>query len=361
VLTVNACAARSGNLDISAPACTLSLTGANASGIVYAFVSGSGLFTVGHNSAATLDCAGWTVANGVSAFPDDAFPLFTAMFSSNTWTVGGVTRYRRMVGRDRFAAGDGLSSSNNSATGVTTLLVDSSQIPRYFTGSAVPSQNCTQGRDFYLHTATSTLYQCASANTWAALGSGGGGGAATVTPQRYLPWGVMRSTGSNSTAVFAPNETRWHQVHLTVQMNVSGIGIKSTDGIGGGKGLRFAIANPAGSILYKTGVATTCASNSLCEASLPSTATLPAGVYYLGMTTDSVTLKTGQLNALAEDGILCALSNAGTAPFVAGMGTPGTGTSSAVDFPASMGALTSYACNGGTNTLITKFHDMYLF
>jgi len=360
VLTAAACAARNGNLDVSAPACTLSLTGVSASGAVYGFVSGSGLFTVGHNSAATLDCAGWTVATGVTSFPDDALPLFTASFSSNSWTVGGVTPSRRLVGRDAYAAGDGLSSSNSSATGVTTLLVDSTQIPRYFTGSAVPSQNCTQGRDFYLNTATAALYQCTTANSWTAVGSGGGG-AATVTAQRYLPWGVMRSSGSNSTAVLAANETRWHQLHLTVQMTVSGIGMRSTVGIGAGEGMRFAIANSAGSILYKTGANTTCASGSLCQASLPSAATLPAGVYYLGMTTDSVTFRTGQLNALGEDGILCALSNAGTAPFVAGTGTPGTGTSSSVDFPAAMGTLATYPCNSGTNTLVTKFHDMYLF
>ena len=361
VLTVAACAARNGNLDVSAPACTLSLIGTSASGVAYGFVSGSGLFTVGHNSAATLSCAGWTAATGVTSFPDDALPLFTATFSSNSWTVGGVTRYRRMVGRDAYAAGDGLSGSNNSATGVTTLYVDSAQIPRYFTGSAVPSQNCTQGRDFYLNTATATLYQCAATNSWVSVGSGGGGGGATVTAQRYLPWGIMQSSGGNATVAFAANETRWNQFHLTVQMTVSEIGTRAVDGIGAGKGLRFAVADSAGSILYKTSTNTTCASAALCQASLPSAATLPAGVYYLGITTDSTTFKTGQLNALNQDNILCALSNAGTAPFVAGIGTPGTGASSVVDFPASMGTLTTYACNSGLNTLVNKFHDMYLF
>lgn len=360
VLTVAACAARNGNLDVSAPACTLSFTGASASGAVYGFLSGSGLFTVGHNSAATVNCTGWTVATGVTSFPDDALPLFTATFSANSWTTGGVTPYRRLVGRDAYAAGDGLSSSNNSATGVTTLLVDSAQIPRYFTGAAVPSQNCAQGRDFYLNTASATLYQCTATNTWAAVGSGGGG-VATVTAQRYLPWGVMRSTGFNSTSGFAANETRWHQFHLTVQMTISGIGMRAVSGIGAGKGLRFAIADSAGSILYKTSTNTTCASAALCQASLPSAATLPAGVYYLGITTDSTIVSTGQLNALDQDGVLCALSNAGTPPFVAGIGTPGTGAASPVDFPASMGTLTTYVCNSGMNTLITKFHDMYLF
>ena len=362
-MTVAACAARNGTANVSAAACALSLTGATASGIMYGFLSGTGILTLGHSSAATLNCASWTVATGVSSFPDDSLPLFTAAFSSNVWTTGGVTPYRRLVSREAYTAGDGLSSSNNSATGVTTIQVDSAQIPRYFTGTAAPSQNCTQGRDLYLNTVSATLYQCTAANTWTTVGSGGGGGggAAAITAQRYLPWGVMRSTGSNSTAVLAANETRWHQFHLTVQMTLSGIGLRSTVGIGAGTGLRFAIANQAGSILHKTAVTTTCSSVSLCQASLPSAAVLPAGVYYLGVTTDSATFRTGQLNALAEDGILCALSNAGTAPFIAGTGTPGTGTSSSVDFPASMGTLTPYVCNSGTNTLITKFHDMYLF
>ena len=361
VLTVNACAVRNGSLDVTAAACTLTLSGTSASGTVYGYVSGDGVFTLGHNSAATVACTGWVVASGVTGFPSDSLPVFSAAFSSNVWSSSGVKPFRRMLARDPYAAGDGLSASSNPVTGVTTLQVDPTQIPRYFTGSGAPAQNCTQGRDYYLDTAAAALYQCVSANTWGAVGSGGGGGAAAFSARRYLPWGVLMASGGYSTGAFAANETRWHQFHLPAAMTVTGVGLRASGGIGAGKGLRFAIANASGTILHKSVVNTACSGATLCEALLPASATLSPGVYYLGVTTDSTSFSTAQLNAMGPDSLLCALSNSGAAPIVAGNGTAGSGTGSGVDFPASMGTLAGYACNSGTNVLVNRFHDMYLY
>ncbi len=360
VLTVGACSARNGSLDISASACTATLSGTSASGTIYAYLSGDGTFMIGHATAATLTCGGWVVVSAVSAFPADALPLFTATFSSNAWNSNSITPYRRLLGRDPYVAGDGLTSSNNSATGITTLQVDSAQIPRYFTGSAVPSQNCMQGRDFYLNTTSAALYQCTAANTWAAVG-GGGGGSTSITPGRYPLWGLLTLNGGNATTSFAANETRWHQFHLQTGMVLSGAGMRASTGLGASKGLRFAIANSSGTILYKTAVNTTCASNSACEATFPSAITLPAGVYYIGLTTDSTILNSEQSNAFVNGTLICAQSNLGTAPYVAGTGTAGSGAGSSVDFGAAMGTLSTYTCNSGQNNLIGKFHDMYVF
>ena len=359
-MTVNACGARNGNLDVSAASCTATLTGTSASGIVYGYLSGDGTFQLGHASAATLTCTGWTTATGVSAFPADALPLFTAAFASNVWTIGGVTPYRRMVGRDAYSAGDGMISLNNPATGVTTLHVDPAQIPRYFNGAGAPAQNCAQGRDFYLDTTALSLYHCRNTNTWSAVGSGGGGGAA-ITVRRYPVWGWLQDNNGNNTTAFSANETRWHQFHLPAAMTAAGVGLRATAGIGAGKGLRFAIADTSGAILYKTAVNTSCA-GALCEAAFSSAVTLSAGVYYLGVTTDSTSLQTAQVKSAGGDTVMCALSNAGTSPAMAGSGTTGSGTGAAVDFGASMGALTTYACSPtGTNVLAGKFHDMYLY
>lgn len=362
VMTLNACSARNGNLDVSVGACTASLTGTSASGIVYAYMSGDGTFTLGHSTAATLTCTGWTVATGVSAFPADALPLYTASFAANAWNTAGVTPFRRMVGRDAYAAGDGLISSNSSTTGITTLQVDAAQIPRYFTGTGVPSQNCAAGRDFYLNTVSAALYSCTAANTWSAVGSGGGGGGSTtITPRRYPLWGFLALNGGNATTTFAANETRWQQFHIQSAMTVTGIGMRASTGLGASKGLRFAVADTSGAILYKTAVNTTCSSSSLCEAAFSSPITLPAGVYYAGITTDSTVLVTEQTTAFLNGTVVCAQSNAGTTPQVAGTGTTGSGASTAVDFGASMGSLSTYACNSGTNVLVGKFHDLYLY
>lgn len=356
-LTVSACTARNGSLDVSVSSCTSSLSGTSASGTVYAYLSGDGTFMLGHATAATLTCSGWSVASDVSAFPSDGLPLFTATFSSNVWNSGSVTPYRRLLDRDPYVAGSGLASSNNPSTGVTMLQVDSAQIPRYFAASGVPSQNCTQGRDFYLNTATSTLYQCTSTDTWASIGGGGG----TITPKRYPLWGLLALNGGNTTSAFSANETRWHQFHLQVGMVVSGVGMRASTGLGASKGLRFAIADTSGTILHKTAVNTTCASSSLCEAAFSSAITLAAGVYYVGVTTDSTILNTEQSNAFLNGTVTCAQSDAGSSPKIAGTGTSGSGTVGSVDFGASMGTLTTYACNGGSNTLVVKFHDMYFY
>lgn len=352
-LTVAACAARNGTLDVSVQACTLTLTGASASGTVYAYISGDGIPTIGHSSAATLSCTGWTEANGVSSFPADALPLFTATFSANTWNAEGLTVHRRLLSRDATEAGSGLVSTNNSSTGVTTLHVDGSQVPRYFTGSSAPTQNCTAGRDFYLATSTATLYQCTATNTWSTT-------VPTVAANRYLPWGVLQGAGV-PTAALAANETRWQRFQLMAQMSVNGIGVAAVDGLGGGEGLRFALADASGTILYKTSVTTMCSGGGLCSAALVSPVTLPAGTYYLGLTTDSTTFTTWRLSAMAEGGLACALSDAGGPPIVAGTGSSGSGTGGAVDFGSSMGTLTAHSCNSSENTLIERFHDFYLF
>lgn len=354
-MTVSACSVRNGSLDVTVSACTSSLSGTSASGTVYSYLTNDGTFTLGHSTAATLTCTGWTVSTGVSAFPADALPLFTVTFSSNAWNSGSITSYRRLLDRDPYAAGDGLSSSNNPTTGITTLQVDSGQIPRYFTGSSVPTQNCTQGRDFYLYTTSNTLYQCTATNTWTAIGS------AAITPRRYPLWGLLSLNGNNTTTAFAANETRWHQFHLQTGMTITGVGMRATTGLGASKGLRFAIANTSGTILDKTAVNTTCASTSLCEAAFSSALTLSSGVYYVGVTTDSTSLNTEQYNAFVNGTAVCAQSDAGSDPKVAGTGTAGSGTAGSVDFGASMGTLTTYACNSGSNVLVGKFHDMYVY
>ena len=193
------------------------------------------------------------------------------------------------------------------------------------------------------------------------VGSGGGGGSTSITPGRYPLWGFLTLNGGNATTSFAANETRWHQFHLQTGMVLSGAGMRAGTGLGASKGLRFAIANPSGTILYKTAVNTTCASGSACEAAFSPSITLPAGAYYIGLTTDSTILNSEQSNAFVNGTLVCAQSNTGTAPYVAGTGTAGSGAGSSVDFGAAMGTLATYACNSGLNALVGKFHDMYVF
>lgn len=356
VLNLAAGSARIGNVTTAFTAATATLSGTVASSTAYVYVSSAGVLTVGHNGAATITCSGCTTATGVSAFPADSLPLATATYTSSAWDVSGVTDRRAINSRSPLAAGDGIALTSE-ASGTTTVSTDSTVVPRYSTGSGAPSANCTQGRDFYLNTANSTLYQCTATNTWGVVGTAAG------SLGRYYPWGLQGQSSANQTTTFAANETRWHLFQLPYSITITGVGIRAHAGFTSGtKGLKFAVANQSGTILHKTSTITTCGGGTVCQAAFSASITLTPGSYYLGITTDSTGFQTGQVsNILQQASQFCELSNQATAPLVAGTGTAGSGTIGSVDFAASMGTLTSYPCNSGTNTLIAKFHDMYFY
>lgn len=356
ILSIAAGSARIGNVTTAFSAATATLSGSVASSTAYVYVSSAGVLTVGHNGAATITCSGCTTATGVSAFPSDSIPIATATYTSSTWDTSGVTDRRAQLSGSPVASGNGIALTY-APTGAATVSTDSATVPRYSTGSGAPSANCTQGRDFYLDTATSTLYQCTATNTWGAVGTAAG------SLGRYYPWGLQGQSGANQTTAFAANETRWHLFQLPYSIIITGVGIRAHAGFTAGtKGLKFAVANQSGTILYKTSTITTCGGGTMCQAAFSATITLTPGSYYLGITTDSTGFQTGQVsNILVPASQFCELSNQATAPLVAGTGTAGSGTIGSVDFAASMGTLTSYPCNSGTNTLIAKFHDMYFY
>lgn len=167
-LAVAAGNARQGATTTLYSAATATLSGTTATSTAYIYITSGGTLTVGHNGAATVTCSGCTTATGISAFPADAIPLATATYTSTAWDVSGITDLRAIPSRENLEAGDGISLGF-TATGVTAS-TDSATVPRYSTGSGAPAASCTQGRDFYLDTAASTLYQCTATNTWGAVG-----------------------------------------------------------------------------------------------------------------------------------------------------------------------------------------------
>lgn len=168
VLNIAAGSARIGSVTTAYSAATATLSGSVASSTAYVYVSSAGILTVGHNGAATVTCSGCTTATGVSAFPSDSLPVATATYTSSAWDVSGISDKRAFLSRSPVASGDGIALTY-APTGATTVSTDSATVPRYSTGSGVPSASCTQGRDFYLDTAAGTLYQCIATNTWAAV------------------------------------------------------------------------------------------------------------------------------------------------------------------------------------------------
>lgn len=68
-------------------------------------------------------------------------------------------------------------SDFSTKTGSANLYNAMNSKPAIQSGTAVPSGNCTTGKDVYLRTSTSVLYGCTATNTWAALGAVGPSGA----------------------------------------------------------------------------------------------------------------------------------------------------------------------------------------
>ena len=311
VLSISAGIAAIGTVSTSHAAATGTLSGSSASSTVYGYISAAGTPTMGHNGATTLTSAApFVTATGVTAFPVDSIPLFTATYTSAEWDVSGITRKVPDAGRDILAAGTGISISADGA-GVQTIT----------------------------NTATAT----------------------PVDIGRYPLWGWFGIL-TNPTSAFTANQTRWMRFTLLSSITVTGAGGPHFQtGLGASKGVRWAVANSAGTILHKTAVQTTCANDSLCQAAFSAPITLSAGVYYLGITTDSTTLTQLQVQYAVFGGALCNLTGLGTAPIMAGFGTAGSGSAGTVDFGASMGTLTSPTCNSGTNNLILQWHEVFFY
>jgi hypothetical protein len=87
------------------------------SGSAYIYISSSGMLTVGHSM--TVTCAGGCVAQaGITAFPDDSYPIAIWTATSGAWSSSGLD-VRATLGRDLVTAGSGLAASSSGAA--TTL------------------------------------------------------------------------------------------------------------------------------------------------------------------------------------------------------------------------------------------------
>lgn len=308
---------RPGNNNYACPvlsAATATLSGTTGNSTAYIYTDNACNLIVGHAGASTVTCSGCTTATGVSSFLGK--PIATATYSNNggspNWDVSGVTDYRQIFSGFNLSAGTGISLTTD-ATGNVTV--------------------------------TNTGTTSAVSIGW------------------HSPWGMLAGNGGNDTSAFSANQTRWQAFNQLVSMTVTGVGIRSSTGINGaGKGIRFAIADSGGTILYKTAVNTTCASTADCRAAFSSPITLSGGLYYFGMTTDSTAFNMPQAGTGLLDGMpYCKVVDNATAPKLAGTGTAGSGSGGSVDFGASMGALTAYSCNGGSNTLVGNFIYAYFY
>jgi hypothetical protein len=115
-----------------------------------------------------LSCNSYcTVSPGINAFPANTVHLYswTAGFVPDQWDPAGGTDWREFATTKVTKPGTNTVAIDNP-DGSTTLGVDTTVVPQWFTGAGVPSQNCSTGRDFYTDTAGQALYFCVATNTW---------------------------------------------------------------------------------------------------------------------------------------------------------------------------------------------------
>lgn len=137
------------------------------SGLAFIYVSSAGVLTVGHNVTASCN-SGCVAQSGVTAFPDDAIPLFTWSATNGSWDVNGGADQRAFLSSKSILAGVGITSTEVS--GKTQLSADTSVIGLRTAAPATSTTACTMGS---WATDGSYFYLCTSTNVWrrAALSS----------------------------------------------------------------------------------------------------------------------------------------------------------------------------------------------
>lgn len=137
---------------------TATLSGAST-GMLYVYVSGTGMLTVGHN--VTVSCNGCTAQSGVTSFPPDAVPIATWSVTSGTLDAAGGQDFRAVLGTKNVMAGPGITASD--ANGNTIVSVDTSLVGVRVAPPAASTSTCQAGTWAF---DSNYVYICVANNTW---------------------------------------------------------------------------------------------------------------------------------------------------------------------------------------------------
>ncbi len=289
------CQSRSGTayFVMTAPA-PATLSGTVTTGTVFWYLSSSQILTVGHNSAATLSCsAGCAVATGIMAFPPDSIPLWQTTFTANVWDVIAPSTMdkRALFSRNVIAAGSGISSVSDPTTGIQTLSTDPLQVPRYFAKlPGAPSSTCTAGRDFYTDTAGLNLWFCDATNAWKQANSVPVPSLSLSGSQVWFPQMVPNpdlNTNTVATATYSASTAYYLQLWTPIPLTVTSVTSKVVTGASGAFGDIAFFNSSCSKITGSDANFSMAATGSFPTVTLPSTITIPAGIFYYGWAVSS--------------------------------------------------------------------------
>jgi len=131
----------------------------SSTGVLFAYVAGNGMLTVGHNL--TVSCNGCAAQSGVTSFPPDSVPIATWSVTNGTLDQTGGQDFRAVLGTKNVIAGPGVTASDTN--GNTVISVDTSLVSLRVAAPASSASACQAGSWSF---DSNYFYVCVATNTW---------------------------------------------------------------------------------------------------------------------------------------------------------------------------------------------------
>jgi hypothetical protein len=166
VLTIGAncsastpCNVRFGGLVYSITAGATATVSGTGSGMLYVYVSNTGMLTVGNN--VTVACNGCAAQSNIVSFPPDSVPIATWTVSNGQLDQTGGQDFRAIMSTKNLTAGAGVIVTDTNGTAMVSA--DSSLIGFHVGVPASSTSACTAGNWSY---DANYIYVCVATNTW---------------------------------------------------------------------------------------------------------------------------------------------------------------------------------------------------
>lgn len=139
-------------------AATATVSG-TATGMLFVYVSGAGVLTVGSNLS--IACNSCSSQASITSFPADSVPVATWSVTNGAFDATGGQDFRAVLGTKNLIAGQGIVASDTNGNAV--IGVDTTLIGLRVAVPASASSVCQAGAWSY---DSNYFYICVAANTW---------------------------------------------------------------------------------------------------------------------------------------------------------------------------------------------------
>jgi len=153
------CNVRFGSTVFTITAGATATVSGSSTGMLYVYVSSSGMLTVGHN--VMVLCNGCAAQSGVTSFPPDSVPIATWSMTNGSLDAAGGQDFRAVLGTKNLIAGPGVSATDTN--GNTVVSVDTSLVGLRVAPPSSATSACQAGSWSF---DSNYVYVCIAANTW---------------------------------------------------------------------------------------------------------------------------------------------------------------------------------------------------